>query len=341
MNESTIEEIKDRLNIVDVVSSYISVKKSGANYKAVCPFHNDKTPSLMISSAKQIWHCFGCGEGGNVFGFVMKYENIDFPEALQLLADRAGVVVPKFSKKNNAQDKQREILERINELAAKFYNQVLQKSSIAETARNYIKYRGLTDRTVAQWQIGYAPEDFHTLENFLVKKGYTEKDLLAAGVSSSSNRGGIYDRFVNRVTFPIKNYAGNTVAFTARVLDTKAETAKYINSPETLIYNKGKIIFGLYQAKQEIRKADCAVVVEGNLDVIACHEAGFKNVVGSSGTAFTYDQLVLLSRLTKNLKFAFDADDAGIIATRRALDLALELGFNVYIVKIDGAKRSG
>ncbi len=339
-SNSSIQEIKDRLNVADVLSSYIQLKKSGTNYKASCPFHNEKSASLMVSPQKQIWHCFGCGEGGDIFGFVMKFENVDFPEALKILADRAGVELPKFSKESTEADKYKETLYRVNELAAKFFNEVLQRSSVAEVARKYLANRGLTGETVKEWLIGFAPNEYHMLENFLVKKGYGKKELVDAGVSavSSKNQNEIYDRFFNRVTFPIKNYSGEVVGFTARILDNDAKAAKYVNSPETLIYNKSKVIFGLYQAKQAIRKADCAIVVEGNMDVISCHQAGFKNVVGSSGTAFTYDQLQTLSRLTKTLKFAFDTDAAGVTATKRALDLALQLGFSVYIVKIEGAK---
>lgn len=334
----SIQEIKDRLNIADVLSSYIQLKKAGANYKATCPFHNEKSASLMVSTSKQIWHCFGCGEGGDIFGFVMRYENVDFPEALKILADRAGVQLPKYSSENNEQEKYKETLYKINDLAAKYFNEVLGRSSVAEQARKYLSHRGLSATTVKDWLIGFAPNEYHLLENFLLKKNYSHKELLDAGVIAKGQRGDYYDRFFNRVTFPIKNYSGEVVGFTARILEGDAKAAKYINSPETLIYNKSKVIFGLYQAKQAIRKEDCAIVVEGNMDVISCHQAGFKNAVGSSGTAFTYDQLQTLSRLTKNLKFAFDTDAAGITATKRALDSALQLGFSVYIVKIEGAK---
>jgi DNA primase len=348
MANSTIEEIKERLSIVDVVSSYISTKKAGTNYKANCPFHKEKSASLMISPSKQIWHCFGCGEGGDVFGFVMKYENMDFPEALKILAERAGVQLPKFTREDAAEDKRKEILLRANDLAAKFYHKVLMESSVAEPARKYLAERGLQAATLKEWQIGFAPEDFHVLENFLLKKGFVENDLLAAGLSSrraeaeAQAKPGfasrIFDRFVKRITFPIRNYAGDVVGFTARIVEADAKAAKYINTSETLVYNKSKIIFGLYQAKQFIRKEDFAIVVEGNMDVVAAHQAGFKNVVASSGTAFTFEQLEILSRLTKNLKFAFDTDQAGLAATRRALDSALALGFSVFIVKIEGAK---
>jgi DNA primase len=337
-SNSTIAEIKDRLNVADVLSSYIQVKRSGANFKASCPFHNEKSASLMISPAKQIWHCFGCGEGGDIFGFVMKYENIDFPETLKLLADRAGVELPKYTNENSEQQKRRETLFKINELSAKYFNEVLLRSSVAEEARKYLESRGLTAETIKDWMLGFAPNEYHLLENFLLKKNYKHQELLDAGVIAKNQRSEFYDRFFNRVTFPIKNYTGEVVGFTARTLDKDAKAAKYINSPETEIYNKSKVIFGLHQAKQSIRKEDFAIVVEGNMDVISCHQAGFKNAVGSSGTAFTYDQLQTLSRLTKNLKFAFDTDAAGISATKRALDASLQLGFSVYIVKIQGAK---
>ncbi len=334
----TIVEIKDKLNIADVLSSYISLKKAGANYKATCPFHNEKSASLMVSSTKQIWHCFGCGEGGDIFGFVMKYENVDFPEALKILADRAGVQLPKFNSESSEAEKYKTVLYKINDLSAKYFNEVLTRSTIAEQSRKYLASRGLESETIKDWLIGYAPNEFHFLEQFLIKKGYSQKELLDAGVAAKGQRGDIYDRFFNRVAFPIKNYSGEIVGFTARVLDNDVKAAKYISSPETIIYNKSKVIFGLYQPKQAIRKEDCALVVEGNMDVISCHQAGFKNAVGSSGTAFTYDQLQILSRLTKNLKFAFDTDAAGLKATRRALDLALQLGFSVYVVKIENAK---
>ncbi|MHB8871210.1 MAG: DNA primase [Candidatus Doudnabacteria bacterium] len=337
-SNSTISEIKDKLNIVDVLSSYIQLKKSGTNLKAPCPFHHEKTASFMVSPSKQIWHCFGCGEGGDIFGFVMKYENIEFPEALKVLAEKAGVELPKFTAENVEQNKYQSTLLKINEWTAKYYNQVLEKSSVAQPAREYLNKRGLSAQTLADWQIGFAPNEFHLLEDFLLKKGYTHKELQDAGVISKSTRGDYFDRFFNRITFPIKNYSGDVVGFTARTMDSDAKTAKYINTSETAIYNKSKIIFGLYQAKQQIRKEDFAIIVEGNMDVITAHQAGFKNVVASSGTAFTFDQLQTLSRLTKNLKFSFDTDAAGVAATRRTLDLALQQGFSVYIVKISGAK---
>ena len=343
MTHGTIEEVKERLNIVDVVSSYVPLKRAGTYYRANCPFHKEKTPSFVVSPNRQFWHCFGCGKGGDVIAFVMEHENLEFREALKILAERAGVQLPKYSpqeaQREEADDRERRRLLEINELAAKFYAKILESSSAAAGAREYLRGRKLTSETVREWQIGYAPsEDSSVLETFLEKRAYTEAEAIVAGVRARAQSGRTYDRFFGRVTFPIKDYSGNVVGFTARVLDKDAKAAKYINTSETKVYSKGKVIFGLYQAKQAIRAEDCAVVVEGNMDVITAHQAGFKNVVGSSGTAFTPEQLRVLSRLTRNLKFCFDTDAAGAAATRRTLDPALQQGFTVSIVQIVGAK---
>jgi DNA primase len=343
MTHGTIEEVKERLNIVDVVSSYVPLKRAGTYYRANCPFHKEKTPSFVVSPNRQFWHCFGCGKGGDVIAFVMEYENLEFKEALKILAERAGVELPKYTaqeaSKEEAEDRERRRLLEINDLAAKFYAKILESSQAAAGAREYLRNRKLTSATVREWQIGYAPaEDSNVLETFLEKRAYTEQEAIAAGVRARAQSGRTYDRFFGRITFPIRSYTGDTVGFTARVLDKDAKAAKYINTSETKVYSKGKVIFGLYQAKQAIRAEDCAIVVEGNMDVITAHQAGFKNVVGSSGTAFTPDQLRVLSRLTRNLKFCFDTDAAGVAATRRTLDPALQQGFTVSIVQIVGAK---
>ncbi len=337
---NTVTEIKDRLNIVEVLSSYLQLKKSGSYYKTNCPFHNEKSASFVVTPSRQIWHCFGCGEGGDVFAFLMKYENLEFKEALQILADRAGVKLPAYSPADSEQDRVQDTTYRINDLTAKFYHEVLMRSESMESARQYAKGRGLKAETVKEWLIGYAPEGYHTLETFLLKKGFSKKELAEAGVSITSQRNSseIFDRFSGRLMFPIWNMSGKIIGFTARILTKDAKAAKYVNSPETSIYHKSRVIFGLYQARQEIRKKDEAIIVEGNMDVITCHQAGFKNVIGSSGTAFTTEQLGAIGRFTKNLKFAFDTDQAGVLAAKRALDAALELGMNVLIVKITGAK---
>lgn len=336
--DNTLQEIKDRLNVADVIADYIPVKKAGSAFKAVCPFHNEKTPSLMISPQKQIWHCFGCGEGGDIFGFVMRHENLEFKEALKLLAQKAGVSLPEFKPKNPQEESEKDLLYRINDFAARYYHQVLLKDKRGAQGLEYLKNRGLADGTIKKWQIGFAPDDFHSLEQALLKKKVGVADLLKAGVSAKNERGQIYDRFRNRVVFPIFDYQDRAVGFSARVLQGDDKSAKYINSPETLIYQKSRILFGLNFAKNEIRKGDEVVVVEGQMDCIAAHQAGFGNVVASSGTALTQDQLSLLARLTKNIKFCFDADAAGQAASRRAGELALRQGFRLKVVNLKTAK---
>jgi DNA primase len=335
--DNTLQDIKDRLNIADVLSGYIQLKKSGVNFKAVCPFHNEKSPSLMVSTQKQIWHCFGCGEGGDIFGFVMRYENLEFRDALKLLADKAGVKLPEYKPKDQNVINKEEQLYKINDFAARFYHEILVKGKLA-APRDYLKKRGLSPLTIGQWQIGFAPEGFHTLEQALVKKKVSLNDLVEAGVSAKNERGQIYDRFRGRITFPIFNSVGNIVGFSARILVDDGKSAKYINSPETAIYNKSRVLFGFNFARTEIRKQDEVIVVEGQMDCISCHQAGFKNVVASSGTALTVEQLMQLGRFTKNVKFCFDADAAGLIATRRAVENGLAQGFTIKILSLVGAK---
>lgn len=338
MADQVLQDIKDRLNVNEVISGYIPIKKSGTNFKAVCPFHNEKSPSLMISPQKQIWHCFGCGEGGDVFGFVMRYENLDFKEALKLLADRAGVKLPQYQKADPREREEKEILLRINNFAARFYHEILINDKRGLAALEYLKNRSLTPATIKQWQIGFAPEDFHVLEQALATKKVSPEQLVKAGVSAKNERGQIYDRFRGRITFPIFDFFGEVVGFSARVLKDDANSAKYVNSPETVLYSKSKVLFGLNFAKNSIRKSDEAVIVEGQMDCIAAHQAGFDNVVASSGTALTLEQLALLGRLTKNLKFCFDADSAGQEAGRRAGELALRRGFRLKLIVLKNVK---
>jgi DNA primase len=338
MADQVINDIKDRLNLTEVISSYIEVKKSGGNFKAVCPFHGERTASLMISPQKQIWHCFGCGEGGDVFGFVMRYENLNFRETLELLAERAGVTLPVYQGSKSPADNTDDLL-RINSFAAELYHRYLNSQSGAETARKYLQERGLTEPTIELWRIGFAPNSYDFLQKALTAKKISFDRMVAAGVASRSDRGQNFDRFRNRVTFPIFNYRGDTVGFSARILPGDGgNSAKYVNSPETAIYNKSKILFGLNFAKEAIRKAGEVVIVEGQVDVIQAHQAGFTNTVATSGTALTEDHLRLLARLTKQLKFCFDADSAGLAATQRAGKLALQMGFGVKIIVLDKDK---
>jgi DNA primase len=336
--DKNLQEIKDRLNIAEVIGSYITVKKAGVNFKAACPFHHEKTPSLNISPQKQIWHCFGCGEGGDVFTFVQKYESLEFRDVVKILADKAGVKLPEYRPEDPMLQDEKELLLRINDFAARFYNKILSKDTAGKPALDYLQKRGLNLKTIEQWRIGYAPEDFHQLEKALLQKNVKREDLVKAGVSSKNERGQFYDRFRGRVTFPIYNYFGEIVGFSARILNADAKAAKYVNSPETPVYSKGKVLFGLNFAKEAIRKKDEVVIVEGQMDCISAHQAGFANTVASSGTALTKEQLVLLGRFTKNLKFCFDADTAGQAASRKAGEIALKEGFRLKVIVLEKVK---
>lgn len=338
MADQVLQEIRDRLNIADVISGYIQIKKAGTNFKALCPFHHEETPSLQISPQKQIWHCFGCGEGGDVFGFVMRYENVDFKEALKILAAKAGVQLPQYRPASPQEQTEKELLLRINDFAARYYHQLLTADSRGTVALQYLEQRGLTRKTIERWQIGFAPDDFHALEQALVQKKVSVADMVKAGVAAKNDRGQVYDRFRGRITFPVFDYHDNIVGFSARILLDDGKFAKYVNSPETVIYQKSKILFGLNFAKNAIRKQDEAVLVEGQMDCIALHQAGFENAVASSGTALTSEQLSLLGRLTKNLKFCFDADVAGQTAGRRAGELALKQGFKLKVISLEKVK---
>ena len=341
---SDTEDIKNKINIVDLVGEYVQLKKAGVNFKSPCPFHEEKTPSFVVSPSKQIWHCFGCGLGGDHFEFIKEIEGVEFREALEILAQRAGVVLEKPTRAHLAAQDKKKVLYELNELAAKYFAKVLKDSPIAARAREYLQDRGFKQETVDSWQIGYAPDSFHAFDEFVIKKGYQKKEALEAGLLAEKDNE-YFDRFRDRIMFPLFDIHGRVVGFTARILDSSGlernrevagsgHSAKYINSPETLIYQKSELVFGLNRAKTEIRKAGEAVVVEGNVDVITAHEAGFTNVVGSSGTAFTEKQLQALKRFTENLSFAFDTDEAGLMAVRKAVEQALKIGFNVKVVTI-------
>jgi len=338
MPDSQVEEIKNRLDIVEVISEYVSnMKQAGGNWKGLCPFHNEKTPSFMVSKDKQIWHCFGCGEGGDVISFVQKIENIEFPEALKILAKRAGVTLRYEDKSlSNQKTKLLDILE----AAARFYHYNLLKMPEAEGARTYLfGKRALTEDTVEKFFLGFAPNSWDSAINFLRGKEFTENDIFLAGLSVKKERGsGFYDRFRGRIMFPIRDIHGHVIGFTARLMPEaeKKENAggKYVNTPQTLVYDKSRVIFGLDFAKQEIKKENLAVMVEGNMDVIASHQAGVQNVVASSGTAMTVEQVNLLKRYSPNLAISFDADLAGSTAAMRGIDVALKEGINIKVIML-------
>jgi DNA primase len=339
-----IQEIKDRLPITEVLADYITLKKAGVNFKATCPFHNEKTASFVVSPAKGIWHCFGCGLGGDIFKFIELSESVEFREALKILADRAGVELRKQTPEEVQKEQKKGDLYEINDAAAKYYTRVLWESESAKPALEYLKKRGLTDRTIQNWRLGFAPDDFHYLEKFL-SKTFDKKDIELGGLIIKRDQGSgkregddYFDRFRGRIMFPIQNIHGQVVGFTGRQLVEKENTGKYINSPETPIYNKSRVIYGMHQAKNALRKENQAVIVEGNLDVITSHQAGFTQTVASSGTSFTEQQLLEIKKFTNNLVFAFDSDRAGVMAAERTLQIALKLGFNVKIIKIIDAK---
>ncbi len=338
MTDNTIQDIKDKLDIATVIGRYVQLKKSGTNLKGLCPFHHEKSSSFMVSPTKQIWHCFGCGEGGDVFGFIKRYENVEFREALEMAAEMAGIELPKFSAKPGPEKSVLQDLTRINDFAASFFEKVLE-SSQGQRAWEYLKNRGLAVDTIEKWRIGLAPNSFDQLLTALQKKGVNQPLALQAGVLAESQNGKVFDRFRDRITFPIFNFNGEVVGFSARSLPgAKEDQAKYINSPETPVYSKSKIIFGLNFAKEAIRQAGQVVVMEGQMDVISAHQSGFKNTVASSGTAFTEEQLRILKRLTSVILFAFDNDAAGQKATLRTASLALGLEFEVRIIDLRGAK---
>jgi len=319
------DEIKSRLDIVDVLRDYIQLKAAGVNFRARCPFHREKTPSFMVSPEKQIWHCFGCGKGGDIFSFVQEIEGIDFLEALRMLAPKAGVTLKRQDPKIASQ---RNRLLDILELSRKYYHKVLLDSDKAKYAREYLKDRGLAEEIIEEWQIGYSPDGWENICGFLKQRGFNENEIFLAGMSiKSNNRPGFYDRFRDRIMFPINDVNGSTVGFSARVNPNKEaeeKMGKYINSPQTLIYDKSKILFGLDKAKMEIKAKDLAVLVEGQMDVITAHQNGYKNVVASSGTALTQEQVNLIKRYTNNFAFALDSDKAGQMAIDRGENVVRE-----------------
>lgn len=328
-----VEEIKKRLDIAETIGAYMPlVRAGGANMKARCPFHQEKTPSFYISRDRQMWHCFGCGEGGDIFTFVMRIEGLEFRDALRLLADKAGVKLPDW--KPEASSEWRRLLDALA-LSQRFFAAMLADAPQAAHAREYVAKRGISDETRKAFGIGYAPAEWDGLLRALVKRGVAPLDIEKAGMVVRRERGsGHYDRFRDRLMFPIRDVNGQTLGFTGRVLQPDAKEAKYVNTPQTAIYDKSSALYGIDLARQSIRERDLAVLVEGNVDVISCHQAGFTNVVAASGTALTEEQLRLLGRFTRNLSIAFDADSAGAAAARRGMDLALAQGFTVRVITL-------
>ncbi len=334
---NTISEIKSRLNIIDLISEYLPLKKAGMNYRAPCPFHHEKTPSFFVSEEKQLWHCFGCGAGGDLFEFFMKIEGMEFKEALNILAKRTGVPL-EFG--NRGERDQRSVLYQICYEAAVFFNQKLFQSPHADIARNYLKKRGVKDKTAQEFCVGYSPHSWNELKDYLLKKGFPMAEIANAGLIVKSARGNdFYDRFRNRVMFPIWNHFGEIAGFSARVLnEAEDKMGKYINTPETPIFKKSALLYGLFQGKESIKQEKMAIFVEGQMDVVSCHQAGWKNVVATSGTAMTEEHIRLIKRYTACVGLCFDTDRAGLTAMMRATKLFLAQDLNAKVIKVIGGK---
>lgn len=320
-----VDEVKQRIDVVELISSYVPLKKAGRNYKGLCPFHAEKTPSFVVFPDSQTWHCFGaCGTGGDVFRFIMQREGLDFSEALRELAQRAGVTLSSPTPRSEAADRQREKLLDIHTAAAQYFYHLLRRSKEAAHARDYLAGRAISSETVERFQLGYALNTWEGLKSHLIRRGYAEADLVEAGlVITKEESGSSYDRFRDRLIIPIRDMQGRVIAFGARALNPN-DVPKYLNSPQTSLFDKSGTLFGLDLAKRAIREADRAVIVEGYMDVLSAHQHGHANVVAGMGTALSEAQLRLLKRFTRNFILALDADVAGDAATLRGIALARE-----------------
>lgn len=338
MPGSEIEEVKSKIDLAEFIGEYIKLTPTGAGFKALCPFHNEKTPSFMVSPAKQIWRCFGCGEGGDIFAFLMKTEGLEFGEALRTLAQKAGVQLKRTAPELTSQKNR---LIDLAELASRYWHKILLESSQAEGARTYLAQRGLSEETIEDFKLGFTVDSWDDLMKFLTKKGFSENEIFLAGLSVKKDRGvGFYDRFRGRLMFPIKDLHGQVAGFGGRALKDEA-SAKYINTPQTIIYNKSLILYGLNQAKEAIKKENLCVIVEGYMDVLPSHQMGVKNVVAISGTALTADQVRLIKRYTNNLALALDMDLAGRQAAERSIEVALMAELNVKVISLPQGKDPG
>ncbi len=337
--DSQIEEIKNKLNIVDVIGSYVKLSKTGVNYRGVCPFHSEKGPSFFVSPTRQMWHCFGCGAGSSIFDFIMKIEGVEFGDALRILATKAGV---ELKRENPQLSSERKRLYEICELSCAFFEKQMQAPGWGSKAKEYLLKRGIKEETIKKWRLGYSPDTWQGLSDFLVGRGYSREEIVRAGLAVQSDKGGNpYDRFRGRIIFPIFDLNSQPIGFGARIFkeQDKKETAKYINTPQTLLYDKSNVLYGINHAKVAIRKSNQCVLTEGYTDAIMCHQAGFENTVAVSGTALTPRHLNILKRYTDNLLLSFDMDVAGDNATKRGINLAESQNFNIKVIDTySGAK---
>lgn len=330
-----IELIKQKINIVDLIQEYLPLKKAGVNFKSPCPFHKEKTPSFMVSPERGIFHCFGCAVGGDIFKFLMLKEGMEFIDALKFLAKKAGVVLKKESNARTKITDQKERLYEANLKSAEFFHYILIKHELGKRALNYLKTRGITDQTIEDFNLGYAPNSWHSLTNFLHKRNFNNQELIDSGLTVTS-KNGVYDRFRGRLMFPLIDIKNQVIGFAGRVLD-KSEP-KYINTPQTVIFDKSNYLFGLNLTKGEIRTKKQAILTEGEIDMILSYQAGEKNVVASKGTALTEGQIELIKKYAETILLCFDADLAGDFASRRGIEMADQKGLNIKVVRISEGK---
>lgn len=336
IDRSTIDRIFAAADIVDIVGDFVTLKRKGTNYQACCPFHNEKTPSFVVSPAKGLYKCFGCGKGGNAVNFVMEHESLTYPEALKWVAKKYGIEVKE--KEENPEERQRNDNRESMMVASSFANQYfidqLKTDKGESIAVGYFRERGFTDVTIDKFQLGYCPDTGDAMTRAALDAGYKEEFLVATGLTILPERGGYYDRFAGRVMFPVHSLAGRVVAFGGRTLRSDKKVAKYLNSPESEIYHKGSTLYGIYFAKGAITRMGYCILVEGYTDVLQMHQAGVENVVASSGTSLTVDQIKLIKRFTRNVTVIYDGDAAGIKASMRGIDMLLKEGLTVRVVAL-------
>jgi DNA primase len=351
LKEGEVEELKSKADIYSIISNYVKLKKSGKNFTGLCPFHKEKTPSFTVDASKQLYHCFGCGEGGDVINFIEKIENLEFIEAVEFLAKKVGYNLKYNYSGSKESSKLRNRLVELNEQAKKYFSYILFNSKNGLPSLNYLKKRGFTEDILKEFEVGFSLDTWDNFSKFAQKRGYKNEELIQCGlaIESSRSRNGVYDRFRGRIMFPIEDIVGKAIGFGGRILPGASKTvnqkAKYINTPETKLYSKSKNIYRIFQAKNYIVEKDEALIVEGYTDVMALHQSGIKNVVASLGTALTSDQIKLLGRFTKNIVLVFDSDIAGMNASLKGierlreyndrLDLYYENNLNIRVAVIE------
>jgi DNA primase len=331
---SDIEAIKSKLDIVDVIGSYIEVKKAGVNYKALCPFHSEKTPSFTINPGLQIFKCFGCGKGGDAIKFIQEIERIDFREALKIAAEKAGIELETYhSAKDKVLEEKKERIFKANELAAKFYNYILKTHKTGKAGRDYAQKRLIASKEIEKFMFGYAPGGKENLKNFMISKGFDIKELIEFGLLVERN-GTSIDKFRNRLLQPISDLKGNIIGFSGRYIGSNENAPKYLNSSDSLVYKKNEILYGLYQAAESIRKEKFVIIVEGNIDIVSSSRVGVENIVAPLGTAFTENQAKLIKKFTDTIYFCFDKDKAGINAIIKSIKTLEDLEISHRVIDL-------